>query len=137
MRLAEDGENCRCDREQAEPVVSGTTEAAVQRVRSELSLFEVHTESGNFLHFPITRKLCVDDEERTEDAEQVLIGVLDSLLTAFNERFVDFASINDACCLFASPFTAILTYVNSCRRRLVPMKLRCKKIESLSRLCWV
>ena len=30
---------------------------------------------------------------------------MDSLKTAFNERFVDFASIDNVCCCFASPFT--------------------------------
>ena len=31
--------------------------------------------------------------------------MLESPLTAFNERFVDFASIDDICFFFASPFT--------------------------------
>ena len=34
------------------------------------------------------------------------VGVLDSLQTAFNKQLVEFASIDDVCCFFASPFTS-------------------------------
>ena len=37
------------------------------------------------------------DEECEEDAKQTLVGLLDSLLTAFDDRFVDFPSIDDTC----------------------------------------
>ena len=47
---------------------------------------------GNFLHFKFTRDRLCEDEARIEDAEQVPVGVLDSLQTAFSERFADFAS---------------------------------------------
>ncbi|KAI0214300.1 hypothetical protein LSAT2_000616 [Lamellibrachia satsuma] len=53
--------------------------------------------SANFLHFRFTREVCGGDEARTEDAKQVFVGVLNSLQTAFNEGFVDFASIEDKC----------------------------------------
>ncbi|KAI0217488.1 CD109 antigen [Lamellibrachia satsuma] len=69
-------------------------------------LFKVHAESGNFLHFQFTREVCGEDEARTEDAKQVLVGVLDSRQTAFNKRFVGFAYIDDVCCFFASPFAS-------------------------------
>ena len=38
--------------------------------------------------------LAPEKSARTEEAKQVLVGVLESLLTAFNERFVDFSSID-------------------------------------------
>ena len=47
-----------------------------------LSLFKVHAESGNFLHFPFTIEVCGKDEERTKEAKQVFVGVSESLLTA-------------------------------------------------------
>ena len=74
---------------------------AVKGFDGKLSLFKVHAESGNVLHFRFTReRVCGEDEERTEDCKHVLVGVLDSLQTAINERFVDFTSIDDVCCFF-------------------------------------
>ena len=72
----------------------------------KLSLFKVHAQSSNFLHFRFTREVCCKEEVCTEDTKQVLVGVLDSLQTDFNKRFINFASINDVCCFFAGPFTS-------------------------------
>ena len=68
---------------------------AVKRFNGKLSFFKVHAERGNFLHFRFTKEVC------GEDAKQVLVGVVDSLQTTFNERFFD-----DVCCFFVSPFTS-------------------------------
>ena len=57
---------------------------AVTGFDGKLSLFKVLAESGNFLHFRFTREVCGEDEARTEDAKQVLVGVLDSPQIAFN-----------------------------------------------------
>ena len=62
---------------------------AVKGFDGKLSLLKVHAESGNFPHFRFTREACGEDEARMEDAKQMLVGVLDSLQTAFNKRFVD------------------------------------------------
>ena len=51
-------------------------------------------QSGNVLNFQFTRETCGE------------YGVLDSLHIAFNDIFIDFASIDDVCCFFASPFTS-------------------------------
>ena len=71
-----------------------------------MTLFKVHAEGGNFLHFKFTREFCGEDDERIADAKRVLADVLNSLETAFSGRFADFAAIDDVCCFFASPFTA-------------------------------
>ena len=71
-------------------------------ISGKFSLFKVHAESHTLLYFRFTR----EGEVRTEDFKQVLVGVLDSLQTAFKKRFVDFASIDDVCCFFPSPFTS-------------------------------
>ena len=79
----------------------------------KLSLFKFHAESGNFLHFPFTREVSGGDEKRTEEAKQTLVGILESLLIAFDDRLVDFASIDDVCCLLGSPFTVHLDDVKT------------------------
>ena len=71
-----------------------------------MTLFKVHAEGGNFLHFKFTREFCGEDDERIADAKRVLADVRNSLETAFSGRFADFAAIDDVCCFFASPFTA-------------------------------
>ena len=71
-----------------------------------MTLVKVHAEGGNFLNFKFTREFCGEDEERIAGTKRVLADVLNSLETAFSGRFADFASIEDVCCFFASPFTA-------------------------------
>ena len=73
----------------------------------------MHAESGNFLHFPLPGEVCGVDEERTDEPKQVVVGVSESRLTAYNERFVGFASNDDVCCFLASPFTA---YADICQQ---------------------
>ena len=65
---------------------------AVRGFTGKLSLFNVHAESGNLLHFPFTREVCGEDEERTEGDKQVLVSMLESRLPAFDDRLVDFVS---------------------------------------------
>ena len=48
---------------------------AVKGFVGKLSLFKVHAESGNFLHFRFTIEVCGEEVARTEDAKQVLVGV--------------------------------------------------------------
>ena len=79
---------------------------AVKSFEDKVTLFKVHAEGGNFQHFKFTREFCGEDDERITDAKWVLADVLNSLETAFNGRFADFAVIDDVCCFFASPFTA-------------------------------
>ena len=74
---------------------------AVKGFEDKVTLFKVHAEGGNFLHFKFTREFCGEDE-----AKRVLADVLNSLEAAFSGRFADFAAIDDVCCFFASPFTA-------------------------------
>ena len=84
--------------------------------------------SCNELHFRFTREVCDDDKARTEDATPVLVAVLDSLQTAFKERFVDFASVDDV--FFDSPSQS-----DVCCKRWESTKLRCMRISSISKLC--
>ena len=70
-----------------------------------MTLFKVHAEGGNCLHFKYTRYFCGEDDERITDAKWVLADVFNSMETAFSGRFAGFA-IDDVCCFFASPFTA-------------------------------
>ena len=67
-----------------------------------VTLFKVHAEGGNFLHFKFTRELCGEDDERIADAKWVLADVLNSLETAFSGRFADFAAIADVCSTFTA-----------------------------------
>ena len=79
---------------------------ATKGFEDKVTLFKVHAEGDNFLHFKFTRELCGEDDERLTDAKRVLADVLNSLETAFSGQFADFAAIDDVCCFFASPFTA-------------------------------
>ena len=79
---------------------------AVKGFEDKVTLFKVHAEGGNFLHFKFIRELCGEDDEHIADAKRVLAYVLNSLETAFSRRFADYAAIDDVCCFFASPFTA-------------------------------
>ena len=92
---------------------------AVKGFEDKVTLFKVHAEGGNFLHFKFNREFCVEDDERIADAKRVFADVLNSLETAFSGRFADFAAIDDAYCLFASPFTAgpVKGLANVCSRR--------------------
>ena len=90
---------------------------AVNGSTGKVCLFKIHAESGNLLYFPFTRDVCGEDEERTKDAKQVLVGLSESLLTDFNERFVDLPSIDDFCCFSASPFTYVKIVADVCLSR--------------------
>ena len=79
---------------------------AVKGFENKVTLFKVHAEGGNFLHFKFTREFCGEDDERIADAKRALADVLNSLETAFIGRFADFAAIEHVCCFFASHFTA-------------------------------
>ena len=41
---------------------------AAKGFEDKVTLFKVHAEGGNFLHFKFTRKFCGEDDERIEDA---------------------------------------------------------------------
>ena len=56
--------------------------------------------------FLLTGELCSEDKDCSEQAKHVSVGVLESLQKGINERFVDFASGDDVCCMFPSPHTA-------------------------------
>ena len=79
---------------------------AVKGFEDNVTLFQVHAEGGNFLHFKFTREFFGEDDERIADANRILADV-NSLETAFSGRFADFAAIDDVYCFFASPFTAL------------------------------
>ena len=108
---------------------------AVKGFEDKVTLFKVHAEGGNFLHFKFTREFCGEDDERIADAKRVLADVLNSLETAFSGRFADFAAIYDVCCVFASPFTGKPAICKHCRKRLQSTKQRCRTISSISRWC--
>ena len=71
---------------------------AVKGFEDKVTLFKVHAEGGNFLHFKFTREFCGEDDERIADAMRVLADVLNSLETAFSGRFADCAAIDDVYC---------------------------------------
>ena len=59
-------------------------------MKAKLSLFKIH--AGRQLSaFKFTRDLRGEDEAYIGDADQVPVGVLDSLQTTFSGRFADFA----------------------------------------------
>ena len=64
--------------EQAEPVASGTTDAAVCEAvnwfTEMFSLFKVHAESGNYLHLWFTRELCSEERNARVGSGRVASG---------------------------------------------------------------
>ena len=79
---------------------------AVKGFEDKVTLFKVHAEGGNFLHFKVHQRIRGEDDERIADAKRVLADVINSLETAFSRRFADFAAIDDVYCFFTSPIAA-------------------------------
>ena len=68
---------------------------AVNGFRNKLLLFQLHAKKGIWLHFKRTGEICCGNEAYVVCANEVLREMLNTLQTAFKERFSDFAAIDD------------------------------------------
>ena len=107
----------------------------VMGFEDKVTLFKVHAEGGNFLHFKFTREFCA----KTINVSQTPSGYLLMCLTAWRPHSADDSLIYLLSKTFAASLQALLLrsqlFAKHCSKRLQSTKQRCRTISSISRWC--